>query len=87
MHNMPIDFIAASLLILIVLQGLSVLLANLEIAAKQIEGQSTWTAPDGTTFEEISLHELESSQVLQHELELTHPEAFAAAHLSLHTNG
>jgi hypothetical protein len=86
MHNMPIDFIAASLLILVVLQGLSVLLANLEIAAKQIDGQSIWTAKDGTTFEEISLHELESSQVLQHEMELTHPE-YAATLLSLHTNG
>ncbi len=67
MHNLPTDFIACALLILVMLQGISVLLANMQEAAKQIDGQSTWTAADGTTFEEISLEELESSQVLQHE--------------------
>jgi hypothetical protein len=87
MHNMPTDFIACALLILVVLQGISVLLANMQVAARQIDGQSTWTAPDGTTFEEVSLDELEGSQVLQHELELTHPKAYAAAQLSFQTNG
>jgi competence protein ComGF len=83
---MPIDFIAASLLVLVILQGLSVLLANLEIAAKHIEGQSTWTAEDGTVFEEISLPELEHSQVMQHEWDVTHTATFPAARLS-HANG
>jgi hypothetical protein len=55
MHNMPIDFLAVSLVTLAVLQGLSILLTNLEIAAKQIEGRSTWIARDGTVFEEFAV--------------------------------
>ena len=87
MHNMPIDFLAVSLVTLAVLQGLSILLANLEIAAKQIEGRSTWIARDGTVFEEFAASELESSQVMQHEFEETRSEAPLAVPLSLPTNG
>jgi hypothetical protein len=84
---MPIDFLAASLVTLAVLQGLSILFTNVEIAAKQIEGRSTWTARDGTVFEEFAVAELESSQVMQHEFKETRSEAPLARHLSLHTNG
>ena len=87
MHNMPIDFLAVSLVTLAVLQGLSILLTNLEIAAKQIEGRSTWIARDGTVFEEFAVSELESSQVMQHEFEETRSEVPLAGHLSLPTNG
>ena len=87
MHNMPIDFLAASIGTLVVLQGLSLLLTNLEIAAKRIEGRSTWIARDGTVFEEFAIAELESSQVMQHEFEETRSEAPLAGHLSLPTNG
>ena len=87
MHNMPIDFLAVSFVTLAVLQGLSIFLTNLEVAAKQIEGRSTWIARDGTVFEEFAVSELESSQVMQHEFEETRPEAPLAGHLSLHLNG
>jgi hypothetical protein len=87
MHNVPIDFLAASLVTLTVLQGLSILLANLEKVAKQIEGRSTWIARDGTVFEEFAVSELESSQVMQHDFEETRVEALLATPLSLHANG
>jgi len=86
-HNMPIDFLASSLVTLAVLQGLSILLTNLEIAAKRIEGRSTWIAHDGTVFEEFAISELESSQVMQQEFEETRSEAPLAAHLSFYPNG
>jgi hypothetical protein len=84
---MPIDFLAVSLVTLAVLQGLSILLTNLEIAAKQIEGRSTWTARDGTVFEEFAVEELESSRVMQREFGETCSEAPFAGRLSLPTNG
>ena len=84
---MPIDFLAAALLVLAVLQGLSMLLTNLEIAAKRIEGRSTWVARDGTVFEEFAVAELENSQVMLHDFEESRGEAFLAAPLSLHANG
>jgi hypothetical protein len=87
MHNVPIDFVAACLATLTVLQGLSVLLANLEKAAKQIEGRSTWIARDGTVFEEFAVSELESSKIMQREFEETRGEALLAGPLSLHANG
>jgi hypothetical protein len=87
MHNMPIDFLAACVGILAVLQGLSIFLTGLETAAKQIEGRSTWIAPDGTVFEEFAVSELESSQVMQQEFKETLSEAPLGAHLNLHTNG
>jgi hypothetical protein len=80
MHNIPIDFLAACVGTLAALQGLSILLTNLETAAKRIEGRSTWTARDGTVFEEFAVTELESSQVMRHEFEETCPEALAAGH-------
>ena len=69
MHNLPLDFIAGSLLVLVALQGLSVLLANLEIVSKQIEARSNWVAPNGTVFEEFALEQIEKSEVMQHEFE------------------
>ena len=87
MHNVPIDFLAASLATCAVLQGLSILLANLEKAANQIEGRSTWIARDGTAFEEFAVSELESSKIMQLEFEETCSEAPLAGHLSLPTNG
>ncbi len=87
MHNMPIDFLAVSFLTLAILQGLSILLTNLETAAKQIEGRSTWIARDGTVFEEFSVSELESSRIMQHEFEETRSEASLAGQLMLPMNG
>jgi len=87
MHNVPIDFLAACAGTLAVLQGLSMLLASLEIAAKRIEGRSTWIAHDGTVFEEFAVSELESSQVMQQDFEETRGEALLATPLSLHANG
>ena len=84
---MPIDLLIASLSILAVLQGLSIFLTNLEIAAKRIEGRSTWIARDGTVFEEFAVSELESSQVMQQDFEETRGEAHLADPLSLHANG
>ncbi|MCE0521980.1 MAG: hypothetical protein LV480_03620 [Methylacidiphilales bacterium] len=84
---MPIDLIIACLGILAVLQGLSILLTNLETASKQIEGRSTWIAPDGTVFEEFALTELESSQVMLHDFEETRGEALLTGQLSPHLNG
>ncbi len=87
MHNMPTDVLAAFVGVLAALQGLSVLLTNLETAAKQIEGRSTWIARDGTVFEEFAVSELESSNVMQHEFEETCSEAPRAGQLGLRANG
>jgi hypothetical protein len=87
MHNLPIDYIAACLLIFAVLQGLSIFLTNLQIAARQIESHSTWTAPDGTVFEEASLEEIEHSQVMLHDYEQNHTGSFGPVQLTPHTNG
>ena len=87
MHNLPIDYIAAALLVLAILQGLSLFLANLQVAARQIESHATWTAPDGTTFEEVSLQEIESSQVMLHDFEQNRTGSFGPARLTLHANG
>jgi hypothetical protein len=87
MHNMPIDVLAAFVGVFAALQGLSVLLTNLETVAKQIEGRSTWIARDGTVFEEFAVSELESSNVMQHEFEETCSEAPLSGHLGLRANG
>ncbi len=79
MHNMPIDLLAAFVGILAALQGLSMLLTNLEIAAKRIEGRSTWIAKDGTVFEEFAVAEIETSAVLLHDFEESRGEAVLAA--------
>lgn len=87
MHNMPIDFLAACVATLAALQGLSMLLTNLEIAAKQIEGRSTWIAPNGTVFEEFAVTELGNSQVMQREFAESHPEVSLTTPLAAHANG
>lgn len=87
MHNMPIDFLAVCVGILAVLQGLSILLTNLEIAAKRIEGRSTWIARDGTVFEEFAVSELENSRIMQKEFEETRCDVPLTGQLSLHANG
>jgi hypothetical protein len=87
MHNMPIDFIAAAVGILAALQGLSILLTNLEIAAKRIEGRSSWIAKDGTVFEEFAVAELETSQVMLHDFEESRGEAVLTRPLICHSNG
>jgi hypothetical protein len=87
MHNIPIDFIAACVGILSALQGLSILLTNLEIAAKRIEGRSTWIARDGTAFEEFAVSELENSNVMKQDFEVSRSEAYLAGVLSVHSNG
>ena len=80
MHNVPIDFLVACAGTLAALQGLSILLTNLETAAKRIEGRSTWIARDGTVFEEFEVTELESSEVMRHEFEESCHEVLAAGH-------
>jgi len=83
MHNMPIDFLVACTGIFAVLQALSILLAGLDTAAKQIEGRSTWIARDGTVFEEFSVSEIDGSQVLLHDFEVSRGEAVLAAPMKL----
>ena len=78
MHNMPIELIAAFIAILGALQGLSLLLTNLDIAAKRIEGRSTWVASDGTKFEEFSVSEIEGSQIMLKDFEESRGEALLA---------
>jgi hypothetical protein len=87
MHNMPIDFLAACIGTLAILQGLSIFLTSLETASKQIEGRSTWIAHDGAVFEEFAISELEHSKIMQQEFEETLSEAAVGGRLSLHTNG
>jgi hypothetical protein len=84
---MPTDFIAASLVTLIVLKGLSILLTGLETAAKQIEGRSSWVASDGTVFEEFAISEIEHSQVMLHDFEESRGEALSVGLTPLHANG
>jgi hypothetical protein len=79
---MTIEIIAAFVGVFGTLQVLSMLLTNMESAAKQIEGRSTWTAPDGTTFEEFAVTELESSQVMKQDFEVSRAEAIMAAHFA-----
>lgn len=87
MHNLPIDFLAACVGILAVLQGLSILLTNLEVAAKQIEGRSTWVAADGTVFEEYALPEIDNSSVMLHDFEGTLGEHIVSLPLRPQANG
>ena len=79
---MPIELIAAFIGVLAALQGLSLLLTNLEIAAKRIEGRSTWIAADGTKFEEFAVTEIEGSQVMLHDFEESRGESLLAMPLS-----
>ncbi len=78
---MPIEILAACVGVYAVLQALSVLLTGLDVAAKQIEGRSTWIAKDGTVFEEFALPEIETSQVMLHDFEESRGEAVLAASL------
>ena len=87
MHNLPIDFIAASVLVYSALQGLTIFLNHLQSAAKAIESHATWVAPDGTVFEEVGLQEMESSQVMLHDFEQNHSGSFGPVSLNLQTNG
>jgi hypothetical protein len=75
---MPIDLIVACIGVFAALQGLSILLTHLEVAARRIEGRSTWIANDGTVFEEFAVTELEGSQVMLHDFEETRGEALLA---------
>ena len=83
---MPIELLAAFVGILAALQGLSILLTNLEVAAQRIEGRSTWISADGTKFEEFSVTEIEGSQVMLQDFEESRGEALLAMPL-LHSNG
>jgi hypothetical protein len=81
---MNIEILAAFVGVLAALQGLSILITNLEIAAKQIEGRSTWTAPDGTKFEEFAVPEIEGSAIMLQDFEESRGEALQA--MVLHTH-
>ena len=83
---MPIDLLAAFVGIFAVLQSLSVLLGGLEVAAKQIEGRSTWIAKDGSVFEEFAVSEIDSSQVMLRDFEMSRGEALQAGRLHLPAN-
>ena len=79
---MTIEILAAFLGIFGALQVLSMILTNLESAAKQIEGRSTWTASDGTTFEEFAVTELENSQIMKQDFDVSRAEAIMASHFA-----
>ncbi len=83
---MPIHLIITCSAILLVLQGLSLFLKNLEIAAKQIEGRSTWIARDGTVFEEFGVTELNTSLIMQREFEESNSEVVPAGALTAHAS-
>jgi hypothetical protein len=87
MHNMPIDLLAAFVGIFAVMQGLSILLSGLDTAAKQIEGRSSWTAKDGTTFEEFAVPEIETSHVMLHDFEESRGSAVLAGSQNVPVNG
>ena len=87
MHNTTIDLLVACVGILAALQCLSMLLTNLDIAAKRIEGRSTWIARDGTVFEEFAVSELETSNVMKQDFEVSRSEAILAGPVSLPSNG
>jgi hypothetical protein len=78
MHNMPLEIVAAFVGIWAALQGLSILLTNLEVAAKRIEGRSTWIARDGTAYEEFAVSELEGSNVMKQDFEESTSEVILA---------
>jgi hypothetical protein len=79
---MTLEIIAAFVGIFAALQFLSLLLASMQSAANQIKGRSTWTAPDGTTFEEFAVTEIENSQIMQQDFEVSRAEAIMAAHFA-----
>ncbi len=80
---MTLEILAAFVGVFGTLQILSFLLTNLESAAKQIEGRSTWTAPDGTVFEEFAVSELENSQIMKkRDFEVSRTEAIMATHFA-----
>jgi hypothetical protein len=79
---MTFEIAAAFVGVLGTLQVLSMILTSLETAAKQIEGRSTWTAADGTTFEEFAVTELESSRIMQQDFEVSRAEAIMASHFA-----
>jgi hypothetical protein len=79
---MTFEIIAAFVGVLGTLQVLSMVLTNLEVAAKQIEGRSTWMAADGTTFEEFAVTELESSEIMKQDFEVSRAEAIMATHFA-----
>lgn len=78
---MPIEILAACVGVYAVLQALSVLLTGLDVAAKQIEGRSTWIAKNGTVFEEFAVPEIETSQVMLRDFEESRGEAVLASSL------
>ena len=75
---MPIELLAAFIGSLGALQGLSLLLTHLDIAAKRIEGRSTWVAPDGTKFEEFAFSEIEGSHIMQQDFQESRAESLLA---------
>ena len=79
---MTLDLIAAFVGVLGALQVLSMLLANMGLASERIQGRARWTAPDGSIFEEFSVVELEESQVLQQDFELSRTESIMARHFA-----
>lgn len=75
---MTLEIIAAFIGCLAAFQGLSMMLTNLDIAAKQIEGRSTWIAADGTKFEEFAVKEIEGSQIMLQDFEESRGESLLA---------
>jgi hypothetical protein len=75
---MPTEILAAFIGIYAVLQALSLMLTNLDVAAKQIDGRSRWVAPNGTVFEEFAAAELETSEVMKQDLAVVCAEAAEA---------
>jgi hypothetical protein len=79
---MTIEILAAFVGVFAALQALSMFLTNLGTVSKQIEGRATWTAPDGTLFEEFSVNELEQSAIMKQDFEVSRTEAILASHFA-----
>jgi hypothetical protein len=85
---MTTDLIAAFVGVFAALHVLSMLLTNLQVASKQVDGRSTWTAADGTTFEEFAVTEMETSDIMKQDFEVSRTEAIMANHFAgVHANG
>ena len=78
MHLPASEILAAFVGIYAAFQALTLLLTYLNAAEKQLEGRSTWTAKDGTAFEEFSVSEIAASNVLKRDFEESTSEAIFA---------
>jgi len=79
MYNILLISLVACVGTLAVLQGLSISFSWTRYRRQSIEGRSTWIAKDATVFEEFAVTELDGSQSMLHDFEVSRGEAIIAA--------